>query len=226
MRLRCLCVDLSACPPGPGKSGVSAPSGCDLIGALASQHRECTVHRFLPEPRNKSSALEEVRWSCREIGLMCSVGSIPIDDTHVAAEVDTAGPCWGQSRSQRRELGNSSSSTGWDLHGHLVRVGVEGTGSYGAGLTRYLSRRPTSLVVEANRPSSPATLPACLQVGSASTPRQQLGRPPRAIATSVPKSGEGPVARACVSLRTARRSAVKARTLAANQIHSSGDYRP
>ena len=44
-----LCGDLSACSPGPG-GGVVARSGCDLVGALACQHRECIVRRFWPEP--------------------------------------------------------------------------------------------------------------------------------------------------------------------------------
>ena len=37
-------------------------------------------------------------------------------------------------------------------HGSLVRVGVEGTGSYGAGLTRYLTGIGIE-VVEVNRPN-------------------------------------------------------------------------
>ena len=37
-------------------------------------------------------------------------------------------------------------------HGQLVAVGVEGTGSWGAGLARYLSAREVK-VIEVNRPN-------------------------------------------------------------------------
>ena len=217
VRSRCLCVDLSACPPRPqGKSGVSAPSGCDLIGALASQHRECTVHRFLPEPRDKSSAPEEVVVvSGSRVDVFGGVDTHR--DTHVAAVVDTAGRVLGSESFGAEGAGYQQLVAWLGSQGHLVRVGVEGTGSYGAGLARYLTEADIE-VVEVNRPNRQLRR----QKGG-KTDSVDAEAAARAAAsgqaTAVPKSGVGPVE--CIRmLLVARRSAVKARTQAANQIHS------
>ena len=59
-------------------------------------------------------------------------------DVHVAAVVDTAGRILGTMPFPTDALGYEQMSEWFQSHGHLVRVGIEGTGSYGAGLTRYL----------------------------------------------------------------------------------------
>jgi transposase len=101
--------------------------------------------------------------------------------------------------------------------GRLVRVGVEGTGSYGAGLARYLTAAGID-VVEVNRPNRQLRR----QRGgkSDSVDAEAAARAAASgQATTVPKSGAGPVE--CIRmLLVARRSATKARTQAANQIHS------
>ena len=101
--------------------------------------------------------------------------------------------------------------------GHLVRVGVEGTGSYGAGLARYLAAAGIE-VVEVSRPNRQLRR----QRGDKSDP-VDAETAARAAASgqarAIPKSGVGPVE--CLRmLLVARRSAAKARTQAANQIHS------
>ena len=102
-------------------------------------------------------------------------------------------------------------------HGHLLRVGVEGTGSYGAGLARYLMAAGIE-VVEVNRPNRQLR-----RQRGGKTDSVDAEAAARAAAsgqaTAVPKSGDGPVE--CIRmLLVARRSATKARTQAANQIHS------
>ena len=94
---------------------------------------------------------------------------------------------------------------------------MEGTGSYGAGLARYLTAVGVE-VVEVNRPNRQLRR----QRGgkSDSVDAEAAARAAASgEATAVPKSGDGPVE--CIRmLMVARRSATKARTQAANQIHS------
>ena len=94
---------------------------------------------------------------------------------------------------------------------------MEGTGSYGAGLARYLTEAGIE-VVEVNRPNRQLRR----QKGG-KTDSVDAEAAARAAAsgeaTAVPKSGDGPVE--CLRmLLVARRSATKARTQAANQIHA------
>ena len=98
--------------------------------------------------------------------------------------------------------------------GALVRVGVEGTGSYGAGLARCLAAAGVE-VVEVNRPNRQT------RRRRDKTDTVDAGAAARAAlcgdATAEPKSGDG-CAEAIRMLGVARRCAVKARTQAANQI--------
>jgi transposase len=107
-------------------------------------------------------------------------------------------------------------------HGPLDRVGVEGTGSYGSGLARFL-RREEVLVVEVNRPNRAARRSAGKSdvVDAIEAARAALsGR-----ASGIPKAGDGTV-EAIRVLRTARRSALQSRTQCANQIHALIDTGP
>src|SRR3989441_13169778 len=100
--------------------------------------------------------------------------------------------------------------------GPVERVGIEGTGSYGAGLSRWLRARGVG-VVEVERPkrqtrrrrgkSDPQDAEAAARAVQAGT------------ATARPKAGTGAV-ESIRALHGARRSAVKARTQAANQLHA------
>jgi transposase len=99
-------------------------------------------------------------------------------------------------------------------HGKIAAFGVEGTGAYGAGLARHL-RAAGQLVIEVDRPdrktrrqrgkSDPidayAAAAAVLSGAAAGTPKTRDGR-----------------VEAIRTLRVARRSAVKARTQAINQL--------
>ena len=135
-------------------------------------------------------------------------------EVHVAAVVDTTG----------RPLATASFPTNQDglrqmwkwfvAHGHLERVGVEGTGSYGVGLSRFLSAQGV-VVIEVNRPNRQARRRHGKNdtVDAIAAARAALN----GDATSTPKSADGPI-ESIRALRVARRSAMKARTQAANQI--------
>ena len=138
-------------------------------------------------------------------------------DTHVAAVIDGAGRVLGSESFPADGAGYGRMVAWFGSAGRLVRVGVEGTGSYGAGLARHLAEAGIE-VVEVNRPnrqlrrqrggkSDSVDAEAAARVAASGQAR------------AVPKSGVGPVE--CLRmLLVARRSATKARTQAANQIHS------
>ena len=76
-------------------------------------------------------------------------------DFHVAAAVDEVGRVLGSEKFPATTAGYSALLEWLISHGRLANVGVEGTGSYGAGLARYLATRPVG-VVEVIRPNRQA----------------------------------------------------------------------
>jgi len=101
-----------------------------------------------------------------------------------------------------------------EIIGPLARAGVEGTGTYGAGLARYLTGNGIT-VVEVNRPNRQARR---RRGKSDATDAEAAARAAlNGEASGVPKAGTGPV-ESLRALRVARRSAMKARTQAASQI--------
>ncbi len=98
--------------------------------------------------------------------------------------------------------------------GELDRVGVEGTGTYGAGLARRL-RAAGVVVVEVDRPDRRAR-----RAKGKSDPLDAYAAARAALsgaASTTPKRRDGQV-EAIRALRVARSSAVKARSQATNQI--------
>lgn len=73
-------------------------------------------------------------------------------DVHVAAVIDERGKILDTAEFETTEKGYRSLMTWMVGFGELVRVGVEGTGAYGAGLARHLAREGIE-VVEVNRPN-------------------------------------------------------------------------
>lgn len=143
-------------------------------------------------------------------------------DDHVAAVVDDLGGVVDTASFPNR-AGSFPAMLEWMRdHGALGRVGVEGTGSYGAGLARFLRREQVE-VIEVNRPNRVArrlagksdTLDAIEAARAALSGR----------ATGTPKAGDG-IVEAIRLLRTARRSAVQSKTQTANQIHAVVDTAP
>jgi transposase len=99
-------------------------------------------------------------------------------------------------------------------YGTLAAVGVEGTGAYGAELARVLTAAGVT-VVDVDRPDRKTR-----RMRGKSDPIDAYAAATAVLsgrATGTPKSRDG-VVEAVRALRTARRSAVKARTQAMNQI--------
>ena len=138
-------------------------------------------------------------------------------DVHVAGVVDGVGRVLGSGSFAAAESGYQRMVAWFESRGQLARVGVEGCGSYGAGLARYLTEAGIE-VVEVNRPNRQLR-----RQRGGKTDSVDAEAAARAAAsgqaTGVPKSSDGPVE--CIRmLRVVRRSATKARTQAANQIHA------
>lgn len=135
-------------------------------------------------------------------------------EVHVAAVIDATGRILATSSFAATPAGYRGLLRWLRRHGHVVRVGVEGTGSYGVGLARYLIGEGVT-VVEVNRPDRQRRR----RHGKSDTVDAEAAA--RAAlngdAAGTPRAGDGPVESVRV-LRIARRSAVKARTQAANQI--------
>lgn len=133
---------------------------------------------------------------------------------HVAAVVDATGRILGTASFPSTSAGYRRLLRWLCGHGPVARVGVEGTGAYGAGLSRFLTREGVT-VVEVNRPDRQRRRRRGKSdpVDAEAAARAALN----GDASGTPKSGGGPVESVRV-LRLARRSAVKARTQAANQI--------
>lgn len=135
-------------------------------------------------------------------------------DAHVAAVVDEHGKIIDTASFPATSAGYEELLAWLVSFGTVACVGVEGTGSYGVGLTRHLVAAGIG-VVEVNRPNRQLRR----RRGKSDTVDAEAAA--RAAqsgdAAGVPKSAGGPV-EGLRALRVARRSAVKARTQAGNQI--------
>ena len=134
--------------------------------------------------------------------------------THHAAALDPVGRQLGDREFPTTPAGYRAMLSWLQGYGHLERVGVEGTGTYGAGLTRQL-RTAGVTVVEVDRPDRKARRAKGKSdpLDAYSAARAALAR----TATGVPKAQDGRV-EAIRLLRVARSSAVKARSQATNQL--------
>lgn len=135
-------------------------------------------------------------------------------EEHVAAVVDAVGRILDTASFAATGAGYRRLLCWLRRHGRLVRVGIEGTGSYGSGLARFLTGEQVE-VVEVNRPNrqNRRRRGKSDTVDAEAAARAALN----GEASGSPKMGDGPV-EAIRMLRLARRSALKARTQAANQI--------
>jgi transposase len=135
-------------------------------------------------------------------------------DVHVAAVIDQVGRVLGTESFPADEGGYAGLLAWLGGHGPLARVGVEGTGSYGAGLARYLAAAGVQ-VLEVPRPDRQRR-----RRHGKSDPADAVSAAMAALAgqdCGTPKSGDGP-AESIRALRVARAGAVKARTQAGNQL--------
>lgn len=137
-------------------------------------------------------------------------------DLHVGAVVDGAGKLLGTLAAATTAGGYQQLIAWARSFGHLRRAGVEGTGTYGSGLARALYEQGVE-VFEVNRPdrSRRRLVGKSDPVDAESAARSVLS----GQATAIPKSHTG-VAEALRILAVARRSAVKAKTQAINQLRA------
>ena len=138
-------------------------------------------------------------------------------DTHTVAALDHLGRLLGHATFPATIPGHDQALTWLRSHGPLAAVGMEGTGSYGAGLFQHL-RSAGVKVLEVDHPDRRA--------------RRKLGKsdPTDAIsaaravqagtATSIPKTRDG-VVEAIRALRVARNGAIKAHTAAINALRQT-----
>ena len=135
-------------------------------------------------------------------------------DEHVAVALDHLGRRLDVLSASTTEAGYAK-LLGWaESLGEVERVGVEGAGSFGAGLARFLRARGVE-VLEVGRPKRRDQHRAGKSdpIDAELAARAVLA----GIAIGEAKDTEGPVEMIQV-LRAARRSAVKARAQAANQL--------
>ena len=137
-------------------------------------------------------------------------------DTHHAAVIDSSGKQLGVAQFPTTPAGYAALAAFLTAFGMAVRVGVEGTGSYGAGLARHLGAAGF-VVAEVLRPNRQLR-----RTRGKSDPLDAYAAARTALAQdehATPKAGAGQV-EAIRYLLVARRSAVKARTAAIVQIKS------
>ena len=137
-------------------------------------------------------------------------------DAHVVAVIDTVGRLLGTQTFATTTAGYRALVAWVQSFGTIQRFGIEGTSSYGAGLTRFV-REAGIPVVEVNRPNRQF--------------RRQRGKSDHVDAEAaaraaliqelprVPKAQDGVVELLRI-IRVQRRSAIHARTQAANQVHA------
>jgi len=135
-------------------------------------------------------------------------------DNHVAAAVDDNGGLLGVESFPADEVGYEDLLAWLASFGELVRVGVEGTGSWGVGLTRFLTDHEI-VVVEVDRPNRQTR-----RKQGKSDPTDAISAARAALsgeATVTPKSRNGPVEQMRVLL-VARRSGREQRIQSLNQL--------
>ena len=136
-------------------------------------------------------------------------------DLHMAAVLDHTGRLLDTKGFPASTRGYVALVTWAERFGPVARIGVEGTGTYGAGLARFV-RAYGLQVVEVNRPdrSLRRRYGKSDPIDAQAAARATLA----GVAATTPKTREGQVEMIRV-LRVARRGALKARVAAAEQLY-------
>lgn len=137
-------------------------------------------------------------------------------DEHVAAVVDRQGRLLGTGSFRSTTAGHRALLAWASGLGDIGAVGMEGTGSYGSGLARFLAAQSLT-VYDVNRPNRQARRMRGKTdvIDAEMAARSVLAGESR----TTPKAANGSVESLRI-LRLARRSAVKARTQTANQLRA------
>lgn len=135
-------------------------------------------------------------------------------DQHVAVAIDRQGVRLDECHVPATTYGYAELEWWARSLGEIRAFGIEGTGSYGAGVARFLADRDYK-VVEVNRPDRSVRR---RKGKSDTTDAEMAARSVLAgVADAIPKSGEGEVEMIRM-LKSTKDSAVKARTQAVNQM--------
>ena len=133
-------------------------------------------------------------------------------EQHVAVAIDRQGVRLGERHAAATTCGYREIERWSRTLGTIQTFGIEGTGSYGAGIARFLTGLGYS-VVEVNRPDRSTRY---RKGKSDPTDAEMAARSVLAgVADAIPKSGQGEVEMIRM-LKSAKDSAVKARTQAIN----------
>ena len=137
-------------------------------------------------------------------------------DEHIAVAIDCLGARLGQHRLPTAPRGYERLHCWASGLGEVVAFGIEGIGSYGAGLARYLASRGRT-IIEVNRPdrSTRRRLGKSDPVDAEMAARSVL----TGVARDYPKSGLHRVEMIRM-LKVVKGSAIKARTQAMNQMNA------
>ena len=143
-------------------------------------------------------------------------------DSHAVVALDSTGQWLGWAQFPTNPTGYRELLTWLRDHGTLLCVGVEATGSYGAGLTRHLVAQQVSVleVMPSRRRSRRGRNKSDPADAEAAARAALSGQ-----ATGVPKRADGRV-EALRMIRLVRSSAIKARTQAANQLQALMETAP
>jgi transposase len=149
-----------------------------------------------------------------DIDLAVTGGVDTHSDVHVAAIIDDTGKLLGSESFETTAAGYRALLAWMRCYGTLIRIGVEGTGAYGAGLARFLTDAGVT-VIEVDRPNRQ------LRRSRGKSDTIDAEHAARVVlsgeATGTPKTRDGAV-EAIRALRVVRRSAMAARTTAGNQL--------
>lgn len=143
-------------------------------------------------------------------------------DVHVAAALDHLGRLLGTAEFAATPVGYRRLIAWLTGFGTVVRIGVEGTGAWGAGLNRFLHEAGVA-VIEVDRPNRQRR-----RRRGKSDPTDAEAAARAVLAgdvTGVPKTQDGRV-EGIRALRVTHRSAERARTQATNQLRSLLDTAP
>ncbi len=135
-------------------------------------------------------------------------------DTHALAAIDAQGRLLGTTTVPATAAGNRQALSWLAGHGTVDRVGIEGTGSYGAQLARYLTVQDID-VLEVDRPDRKARRQRGKSdpLDAESAARAVLAE----TAGTTPKARTGPV-ESLRALKTTKRSAMKAMVAARSAL--------
>src|SRR6266540_5346107 len=155
----------------------------------------------------------------QDTGVRATVGIDPHADLHVGVALDQVGRCLGTCSIPTTPAGFAELRAWASTFGAVEQVGIEGTGSYGAGLTRWL-RAHDLAVIEVERPQRHDRQARRRRGTSDPLDAEAAARAVQAgTVVGQPTAGGGRV-EMIRSLRLVRRSAMQARTQAANQLHA------